>query len=279
MQKEDNEKFADLHVHTNFSDGTNSPEDAVRLAKDAGLYSIAITDHDTVAALDRAIKAGREYSIEVVPGIELSADMGSSEVHILGYFIDYNKDWFKDKLNELSEARVKRIYEMVEKLSSLNIKIDPDEVFELAKGATVGRLHLARAMQKEGCVGSIHEAFQKYIGDKGPAYVSRFKLTPKEAIQTILKLRGLPVLAHPNTFYHDELIPDFIEMGLKGIEVYYPEHNSATVKHYKAIADKYKLLVTGGSDFHGSAKPDIPIGKIRIPYRLVEDMVAAKNRL
>ncbi len=272
------DKFADLHTHTNFSDGTFSPQEVIRLAKQSNLYAIAITDHDTVRGLDAAQEESLRQGIEFIPGIELTAETNSAEAHFLGYFIDWRQRWLQDKLQEIANVRVERMHQMVEKLKSLGIEIEAEDVFKLAGRGSVGRLHLARAMQEKG-ICSVHEAFQKYIGDKGPAYVVRFMLSPKEAIGVIIRLRGVAVLAHPYNLEQKDIISSFVDMGLRGIEVYYPEHDANTVQYYKSLAEKSGLLVTGGSDFHGTAKPDVSLGKVRIPYGLVENLRAAKPKI
>jgi predicted metal-dependent phosphoesterase TrpH len=273
-------KYADLHIHTYFSDSTFSPEEVVKLAHKNNLSAISITDHDTVEAIDTAKKIAEEYSIEVIPGIELTAEVGGREVHILGYFFDYHNEDFLRKLKELQQVRVKRIYEMVERLKEQGIKkIDGDEVIALADKAAVGRVHLAMILKRHNLVSSISEAFRKYIGDNCPAYVSKFKLTPKEAIRIILDTKGIPVLAHPFTMDKDEYIPEWIKSGLMGIEVYYPDYSMKTISHYKALCQKHHLLSTGGSDDHGKAKEKILMGRIKVSYELVDRLKRAKEKI
>jgi len=273
------ERFADLHLHTNFSDGTYSPEDLVVKALDNGLNCISLTDHDTVEGLERTISYGDKKGIEVIPGIEVSAQFDSVEVHILGYFIDYKSDFFLERLKELKLIRVERIYRIAEKLNNLGLNISAKDILSLAEGSTVGRLHVAKALLSKGFVNSIYEAFDKYIGDNGPAYVLGFRFTPKDAIDFIKKAKGIPVLAHPYVFNNDEIILEFIKSGLLGLEVYYPEHSQGEVNFYLNMAKEHNLLVTGGSDCHGSGKPKERIGSIKIPYRLVEELKEYKERL
>ncbi|UCB57470.1 MAG: PHP domain-containing protein [Candidatus Omnitrophota bacterium] len=263
-------KYADLHIHTNFSDGTFSPQRVIEQARGAGLACIAITDHDTVYAIEPAMQEAEKLGIELIPGVELTAELDDCEVHILGYFIDWQAEWFRKKLEQICDVRKKRALSIIEKLGALGIKLDVDEVMREAGFGSVGRLHIARIMQKEGFVGSIQEAFRKYIGRGCPCYVKRFRLTPGEAIDMIHRLKGLAVLAHPYTLGNDELIADFIQLGLRGIEAYYPEHNKAKTEHYLRLAEKYGLLVTGGSDCHGLGKDRILMGEVKIPYNLVE---------
>jgi predicted metal-dependent phosphoesterase TrpH len=277
MSPQTQERFADLHTHTNFSDGTSSPKELVSQAKKNALSAIAITDHDTTEGITPALEEAKSNGIEVLPGVELTAEINATEVHILGYLINWQEAWFQEKLKEIAKVRVERIYEMVKRLKSLGIEIKAEDVFKMSGKGSVGRLHLARVMKDKGVVTSVAEAFAKYIGDRGPAYVGRFRLSPKEAIEIILKLSGIPVLAHPYNLGRDELIPSFMSMGLKGIEVYYPEHSPPVERHYENLAIKYGLLITGGSDFHGEAKPDVTLGSIKIPYSLVEELYKAKS--
>ncbi len=272
-------KFADLHLHTMFSDGTYKPEELPDKAAKSGLSCIAIVDHDTVAGLPRALEAAKLSDIEVLPGIELSAEYDGLEIHILGYLIDHkNKDLLK-KLDFLKNNRIERVYKMVEKLKGLGVALKAEDVFALSENGTVGRLHIARALLKAGQVKSTAEAFHKYIGDRCPAYFCGFKLTPREAIELIRKAGGVPVLAHPYTLGKDELIAQFVRDGLMGLEVYYPEHTQSMVNFYLKLSQEYRLLVTGGSDCHGEAKPEVKIGSIKIPYALVEKIKAVKKRL
>lgn len=272
-------KFADLHLHTLFSDGTYTPEELIQKAGKAGLSCISIADHDITGGIKPAIEAAVAWDIEVLSGIELSAEYEGSEIHILGYLIDYEDKALIAKLDSLKKNRIERIYKITEKLKGMGVDLKPEAVFALVKEGTVGRLHVARAMVKEGLVGSIFEAFQKYIGDKCPAYVLGFHFSPKEAIKLIKDSGGIPVLAHPYTINSDELILQFIKEGIMGLEAYYPEHSQAMINFYLGLAQKHNLLVTGGSDCHGSAKPEVKIGSIKIPYALVEKLKEAKEKL
>lgn len=269
-----------MHLHTNFSDSTFSPEEVVRLAHKHRLSAISITDHDTIEAIDIAKDIAQEFSIEIIPGVELTAEVDNKEVHILGYLIDHHDEEFLSKLKELRRVRVNRIYEMVDKLKEQGIeKIDADEVICRAGKAAVGRVHLAMVMQKHKLVSSIPEAFRKYIGDNCPAYVSKFKLSPKKAIKLVLQAKGIPVLAHPYNLDKDELIPGFIKDGLMGLEVYYPEYTMKTISYYKDLCQKHHLLTTGGSDDHGKAKAKILMGRIKVSYELVERLRQAKEKI
>jgi 3',5'-nucleoside bisphosphate phosphatase len=263
-------KLCDLHIHTAFSDGTDTPESVVGKAARAGLSAICITDHDSVSGVEAAISEGKRQGIEVLAGIELTAEQDGSELHMLGYLIDHRDPRLQGRLAGLQANRIERIFEMLKKLADLGISMSPEAVFALSGNGTVGRLHLARAMVNEGVVGSVYEAFNKYIGDRGPAYVAHFRLSPADAIALIRGYGGIPVLAHPYSLRKDELIPGLAEAGLRGLEVYYPEHSQSMINFYLGLTRRLNLLATGGSDYHGSAKPDVELGEIKVPYELVE---------
>lgn len=272
-------KYADLHIHTRFSDGTFTPAEVVKQAQRKGLSCIAITDHDTVLAIEPAKKCAQDLGIEVIPGVELSAEIDDYEVHILGYFIDWQEKWFQDKLKQICAVRTKRALTIMEKLKAQGIDLDPEEILRQAAVGAVGRLHIARMLQTQGLVHSIQEAFNKFIGNGRPCYVKKFKLTPAEAINMICRLNGVAVLAHPYNIGNDELIPEFVQLGLRGIEVYYSEQNQLTSEHYQNLAEKYGLLVSGGSDCHGLNKNRGTIGEIKIPYSLVEKLKSEAETL
>lgn len=268
-------KYADLHLHTNFSDGTFNPAEVILLAKKSGIDCISITDHDTLKAYTSSFCA---EGIEIIPGIELSADIDNSEAHILGYGIEIQERWFQEKLAGLCENRLKRMDEMCRKLNVLGIPVKVEEVIAFAGNSCVGRLHLARILAKKGFVSNPQAAFNKYIADGGPAYVSKFGLTPQEAIALVLEVKGIPVLAHPYSLANQNLIPEFVKAGLMGLEVFYPEHRPSQIEHYQKLAKEYGLLITGGSDCHGRAKPEIKIGMTKIPYTLVEKLKDARRK-
>lgn len=242
---------ADLHVHSNLSDGTHTPEELVELAKEAGLTAIALTDHDGVGGIERAQNKGAAIGLEVVAGIEFTTEVPKAEVHILGYFIDFKSPKLLETIKNIQEDRVNRIYRIVEKLKALGVEITPQDVFEISGKAAPGRPHVARALIKKGIVPDFRSAFYKYLDFRAPAYVSHYKLTPGEAVKLIKEIKGIPVFAHPQISACDDLIPDLLADGLKGIEVYYPGYGPGTIAHYKQLAKKYGLLLTGGSDYHG----------------------------
>ena len=270
-------RFADLHVHTSCSDGTDTPAQLVQEAIRRGVSVLAIVDHDTTEAIAEASAEARGLDLEIIPGIELTAQHENQEIHILGYFLNYRNNELLEKLKLVQLNRIERAYKIIENLKELGLKLNPATVFSISGKATVGRMHIARALVKDGLVGSTAEAFRKYIGDKSPAYVLGFRLSVPEAIKLIHAAGGVAVLAHPYMLQNDALITEFAGYGLEGIEVHYPEHSQAMVNFYLDLAKKLNLLVTGGTDFHGSAKPQIKLGMIKIPLELVEKLRLAKK--
>ncbi|MDI6828877.1 MAG: PHP domain-containing protein [Armatimonadota bacterium] len=261
---------ADLHVHTTASDGTLTPEQVVHEAARIGLAAIGIADHDTVDGIRQALDAGKATGVKVVPGIEINTDVGSDEVHILGYFIDDESVALRRHLESLKEGRLERGKRIVERLNKLGVNITFDEVLKIADKGSVGRPHIARAIVNAGYASSPSEAFGKYLVRGAPAYIPRYKVSPFEALHTIKEAFGIPVFAHPGTSKHDELIPQLVKDGLKGIEVYHPEHSAAQTEHYLQIAEKYGLIATGGSDSHGpNMIKTIPIGYITVDISVV----------
>ncbi len=263
----------DLHIHSTASDGSMSPEQIVKMASCLKFKAIAITDHDTVEGLESALKAGEKYNLEVIPGIEINTDYKGYEVHILGYFIDYNNKKLLNKMNELKKMRKKRAYKMVERLNDLNINIDWQDVLDKAKGGSIGRTHIARVIFEQGYVDSPFESFEKYIAIDGPAYVKRKKITPGQAIDLIRTSSGLAVLAHPGIIDNDDIVYEIINDGIDGIEAIYYEYNKRQIEKYKKLAIDNNLLITGGSDDHGPGNKDgLRLGKIRIDYEYLQHL-------
>ncbi|MFH1753155.1 MAG: PHP domain-containing protein [Candidatus Omnitrophota bacterium] len=263
-------KKADLHVHTYYSDGTFSPEDVVKSAVKRGLAAVAICDHDCTDAIKEAKAIAQKYALEIVPGVEITAEIEGIEVHLLGYFIDVDAESIVSLLKNLRESRVGRIYSMIERLKEHHVDITPAEVFSLSTKGTIGRLHLATALYNARKVSTMKEAFIKYLADDAPCYVARFCVSPEEAISAILRSGGVPVYAHPGAMGRDDFIPRFLKAGLRGLEVYHADHNRGKREYYSGLAEKYGLLATGGSDSHGDYKGKI--GGTTIPYSLVEGL-------
>ncbi|MDD5128235.1 MAG: PHP domain-containing protein [Candidatus Omnitrophica bacterium] len=270
-------KCADLHVHTSESDGTLTPKQLVKAALSCGLSTIAIVDHDAVGGIPEAYTAAQDTDLEVIAGVELTAQYEKQEVHILGYFLDCQNEALLEKLSLMQLNRIERVHKIVNNLEEQGVKLNVQDVFNISGKGTVGRMHIAKALVKGGWVATTAEAFRKYIGDKSPAYVLGFNLSPAEAIKLIKDSGGVAVLAHPYILHNDELISDFAACGLDGLEVYYPEHSQSMINFYLDLAKKLDLLVTGGSDFHGSVKPDIKLGMIKIPIELVDKLRQARK--
>lgn len=264
---------ADLHVHTYYSDGTFSPEEAVDQASRSNVGVIAITDHDVVDGLARAIAYAPSKGIEVIPGVEMTAEYDKEEIHILGYFIDYRNAAFLRNLNVFKETRIKRIEAILKKINHLGFHLDLDDVLKVKNfpGGSLGRLHVARAMHRAGYILNTKEAFAKYIGRGASCFVERINVDYKKAIALIRGAGGIAVLAHPGVMGGKECIRDLARAGLGGIEVYHPDHSSDEVKQFLDIARAEKLLITGGSDCHGEGKLDgPPLGAVKFPFEFVE---------
>ena len=257
----------DLHSHTTASDGALAPRELVRKAAQHGVRVLAITDHDSTDGLREAIEeAAKHPPLEIVPGLEINCDVpagprgGPSEVHVLGYCVDWEADWFQQFLREQREERRARVFRIAARLAELGMPIEPDEVFALVREGSAGRPHIAQVMVTRGYVKSVREAFDKYLHAGGSANVPRKRLTPAEAVAIIRRARGVPVLAHPGLAGRDDMIPDLVQAGLMGIETYYPEHSASQTAAYRAMCAKLGLVATGGSDYHGPA-----IGKANAP--------------
>ncbi|NOX97314.1 MAG: PHP domain-containing protein [Nitrospirae bacterium] len=270
------EKYIDLHIHTRFSDGTLSPEEVVEYAVKNNLTAISITDHDSLRGVGSALALSRKYQLEVVPGVELTAEVDNKEIHILGYYLDWQDKELQDKLGMLQKVRMDRAKKMVEKLRELGVVISFPEVEKMAGEGAMGRLHLARVILQAGYVNSVDEVFRRYIGDEGPAYVKKYRFTPEGAMKLIVGVGGIPVLAHPSLLGNDELIPSLIKDGLRGIEVYCTNHDLESSHRYEELAYRYDLIPTGGSDCHGLAKREILIGKVKVPYSCLEKLKEAR---
>lgn len=281
----ENEFYVDLHIHTSYSDGAFTPSEVVAYAAKMKLAAISITDHDSVDGIDEALEASAKTGFEVIPGIELSSEVGDSsksEMHILGYHIDYKSEELKDVLEVFKQARFKRAKEILEKLKKNGIDIKDKSFIDEAGHKAIGRLHFAKALIEEGYVNSISEAFQRYLAVGKTAYVPKYAISASEAIRLIRKAGGVPVMAHPYyTHYNDKsMLRSLVNDGLMGIEAWHIKHPDSAVKKFLSLAQEYDLIVTGGSDCHGPYKDDGPImGTVRVPYYVVEKLDAAKASL
>ena len=265
--------LVDLHTHTTFSDGLSTPEQLVADAAELGLTAVAVTDHDAVGGIDRATDAGRKAGIEVVPGVEMSCTTNGVDVHMLGYFVDHHNAGLLEFLDLVQARRTERAEKMVAKLNELDVPVKMARVRELARGAAIGRPHVAQALVDTGKVANIQEAFDRYIGYDGPAYFPKMQLTPREGIDFIHQHGGLAVIAHPANYHNDGAVYSCIEAGADGIEVWHPDHGPRHVDHYTEVATKNGLLLTGGSDCHGGRKQGrITLGQVAIPYKHLQAM-------
>ncbi|MCJ7458482.1 MAG: PHP domain-containing protein, partial [candidate division Zixibacteria bacterium] len=270
-------KYIDLHIHTTASDGLLTPEKVVELAKELNLSAIAIADHDTVDGYESAKSKAEESGVELIPAVELSLSYQGRDFHLLGYLINCDDPTFKKKIEEFRQERLFRGEKMVEKLNELGVALRMETVKGIAKGASVGRPHLADALLKEEYVRSYNEAFARYLGYHAPAYVPKKYLTPQKGIELVHQIQGLAILAHPGTAHQDELLPDFLEMGIDGIEAYHSQYERYQVDHYINLAKKFGILYTGGSDCHARADM-VLMGKVKVPYRCLEMLKKAKQK-
>jgi Predicted metal-dependent phosphoesterases (PHP family) len=245
--------FYDLHVHTSASDGEDSPENIIIKAVEMGLGGLAITDHDTIDALDpaRQFVEQNRLDIDLIPGVELNTDYGSDDFHILGYFINFSNGYMQNRLAHIRGQRYARAEQIIARLQAMNIKITFDQVKAAACGDLIGRPHIARVLYMNGYAASPEEAFKRFVDRGGPAYVPRYKFPTPEAIDLIKQAGGIAVLAHPGLIRERSKIFDSIKFGIEGIEVYYPEHTQEQIKDFMDLAIEHNLLITGGSDYHG----------------------------
>lgn len=268
--------FIDLHTHTTCSDGTMSPEALVQYAHTKSLKAVAITDHDTIAGNKRALKEGTILPLEVIPGVEFSAQCEKGKMHILGLFIDSDHPKILESCEFLQKKRRERNLKILDILDDMGIHIE-NKVFKTE--SYLGRPHIAKKLMDANYVKTINEAFEKFLKKGKAAYVNREKLSEKQTITTIVESGGIPVLAHPVSVYNvEKTVETLIQHGLQGIEVYYPQHSRADFNYYVYLANKYNLLMTGGSDFHGEHKPDIDLGCLPVPAYLLTALKSHKKK-
>ncbi|MDE2829466.1 MAG: PHP domain-containing protein [Gemmatimonadota bacterium] len=264
--------YIDLHLHSTKSDGSFSPTQVVQRAAELGVSAISLTDHDSVAGVQEAQNIGRDIGVEVIPGIELSAQEAGIDIHILGYFIDPTNSDLLAYIQKFQDARRNRAEKIVARLNRLGVRITIAQVLHKAGDATIGRPHVADVLVEEGFVFSHDHAFQKYLGYGKPAYQPKYVLTPREAVEVIHAAGGLASLAHPVLYRRDALIPDLIKQGLDGLEVMHVKHDHADVRRYSDMAQHYDLLTTGGSDCHGDGRGQAVMGTVRIPLTFLAAM-------
>jgi predicted metal-dependent phosphoesterase TrpH len=274
--------YVDLHVHSSASDGSLSPKDLVNEAKAGSLRAIALTDHDTTEGLDEALAAGAAMGLEVIPGIEISADHQPGSMHILGLFIDHHHIGLDAQIQILKQARADRNPQIIAKLQKYGLAVTMAEVLAVAGDGQVGRPHIAQVLVNKGYVASFQEAFDRYLGNHAPAYVNKFRFSAQKAIAMITAAGGVAALAHPFTLEYTSfghlktILRQLRDWGLTAIEVFYPEHSLDRQENYKKLALELGLLMTGGSDYHGIIKPEVKLGLVgpnqHVGYELVEKL-------
>lgn len=272
--------FVDLHVHSNYSDGTNTVVELVELAIKSNLSVIALTDHDTVSGIPEILEQAKDTPLTVIPGVEMSSKYCKDDVHILGYYVDYTEPAFLEQLEYYQTKREERNIRMIEKMQSCGIDITQESFYEMFPDSVITRAHFGTYLMKKGYVSSVKEAFAKYVGPGKPCYMPKESITPVQAIECIKLGKGVPVLAHPMLYKKlsqeqlDELIVELKKHGLVGIETLYSENSPEEEERTKELAKKHGLFMTGGSDFHGTTKPYIQLGvgkgNLRIPEEMVE---------
>lgn len=277
----------DLHVHSTFSDGTMTPSELVTEAAKWGLSAVALTDHDTTEGIPAFLAACEGSTVEGIPGVEISCDVEHGTMHMLGYFISAENEELGAALAKIREGRSDRNGQILAKLNELGLGIAREDVEKHAVDGVVGRPHFAKALLDAGKVSSVKDAFNRYLGKGGLAYMDRFRFPPGEGIAAIRASGGVAVLAHPyslglNLSELRELISDLSTRGLGGIETYYSEHGSQQIRDYGELAKEFNLVTTGGSDFHGELTPDLMIGRgfgpLRVPDEVVDSLRAASGR-
>jgi len=281
-------KTVDLHTHSTASDGTYTPSELIDYAHEKGLSAIALTDHDTVDGLLEALERGEKYpDLEVIPGIEYSTVRNGKDVHVVGLYINYTDENYKKSLQSFIDSRIERNRKMCQKLTDAGMPMTYEELVEENPGAVITRAHFGRLLLKKGYTTSVKEAFDRFIGDHCPCYVPREKITPQMAIEQILLAGGVPVLAHPVLYglgrdAMNQLVSEVADAGVVGIEAIYGTYTPQDERDMKALAEKYKLLISGGSDFHGDNKPHIDLGvgtgKMVIPYEVLEKIKEYHNK-
>jgi len=269
----------DLHTHSNASDGLYAPAELARLARAAGLDLIALVDHDTTQGLAEAQAAGAQLGLVVMPGVEINTDLpGGGEAHVLGYEITPDDPSLERNLGLLRGARERRGERMVANLRAAGFDISWEQVREIAKGA-VGRPHLARALINGGYASDVSDAFERYLSQGKPGYSPRYKLTPDNAIRIIRSARGVPALAHPASIpeLETQVLPHLVEVGLQGLECYYGPYSKTTVKRLVGLANRFGLIATGGSDYHGPNMHPTPLGGRAVPPEVVARLRKARE--
>lgn len=279
-------RIIDLHTHTTESDGSFTPEELITEAKRVGLSAIAITDHDTIAGIKKAHATANNSDIELIPGIELSTDYNGKEVHIVGLYIDIENEYFLSKLDEFKKCRNNRNELIVANLQKEGFDITMEALTAENPDCVITRANIARFLYEHGMIPSIQTAFEKYIGDHCKCFVNRFKITPMDAVKLIKEAGGTAILAHPLLYHLSDstlqtLVEELKDAGLDGIEAIYCTYTPAEERQMKQFAMANGLLISGGSDFHGTTKPKLNLGtgygKLHIPYEVLENIKNSRN--
>lgn len=277
----------DLHTHTTWSDGSYSPTELIEWAYQHHVQTLAITDHDTTDGLDEALVHSQTLGLDLIPGIEISTRFQGREIHVLGYFINYHDPLFQTRIRGLQATRIQRIREILQKLALNGISLDLGDVQRLAGSGSIGRPHIAQLLITHGHVSTFREAFEKYLGTRGKAYVPRDVPEASDTFSWIREAEGLAILAHPfwEGFRQEEVDPAcqiLVENGLQGLEVFYGTFSAKQISFNLHLAKRFNLLVSGGSDFHGSFKPEIAIGKgkgdLKVPQSVLDKLRKAAGR-
>lgn len=248
---------ADLHIHTSYSDGKLKPAEIIDLAKEKGLGIIGVTDHDNIEGSQAMLEHNGKHGIEVIPGIELSADFHGKEIHLLGYFMDFRNPALIEHLKLIKNLRIRRIDKMIARLKELGVNINSAALIEkYSSSYSVGRPHLANEILEHGYVKDFQTAFNRYLGDNKPAFVKKDNLNFEIMIELIKVSGGLSFVAHPGSYFRESALVELKKAGINGIEVYHPSHNDAHNKKYMKFVKEHNLLAVGGSDFHGYSEYD-----------------------
>ena len=273
--------YVDLHCHSSFSDGTHTPAQLIELAQKYELTGLALTDHDTVEGVEQFLQQGKQLELEVISGVELSANHGSQPVHILGYGFDLKQTQFHHALQTIQQDRQERNKAITSKLQQLGLQVSYQDITTLAGGGQVGRPHFAHFLVKQRRAHSLQDAFNRYLRKGRPAYVARRILPAQKAITMIQQAGGAAVLAHPGTIQRpwpqlEQLFSELVDFGLEGIECYYPIHSQRFREQLMAYCRRHKLLITGGSDYHGDIRPSTRLGcqqkKQRTPFNILIEL-------
>ena len=269
----------DLHIHTYCSDGEFSPEEIIQRSAGLGLRTIAVADHDTLGGVPLALDAARRIGLECIPGVEVSCELAEGEAHLLGYFVRVGEETsLSEMLAQFRASRVERARRMAERLARLGMPLEWSDVEVLANSESIGRPHVAQAMVRQGYVATVAEAFEHYLHRDGPAHVPRFKVTPEEAMRLIHEAGGVAVLAHPLGIV--DVIGWLAGKGLDGLEAYYPDYSPEVSEQLAAISQRYGMIATGGSDYHGpTVSPGVEIGCVDVPEEVVAALVERRQSL